>query len=95
MKTFLIAIVMFVVGFFVWGSVGVNLTLSSGYDYMVKYLWDVNALPSNATSTMKALYEKSKDQMVKDLTAKKDEIINSIKESVKEQLKKQIENIFG
>jgi hypothetical protein len=44
---------------------------------------------------MKALYEKSKDQMVKDLTAKKDEIINSIKESVKEQLKKQIENIFG
>jgi len=85
---------MFIIGFFVWGTVWVNLTLSSGYDYLVKYLWNIDSVPANATSTVKTFYEKTKDQMIKDLSAKKDEIIENIKESVKEQLKKQIEQIF-
>ena len=95
MKTFLIAIIMFVIGFFVGGGVGVNFTLNSGYDYMVNYLWDASKLPSNATASMKATFEKKKDEMIKSLNEQKDKIISDIKNSVKEQLKKQIEQIFN
>ena len=95
MKTFFIAIFMFILGFVIWGGMWINFSLNTWYDYLLKSVWNVSELPKNATQNMKLMYEKKKAQLIKEFTEKKDQIIKQIKENIKEQLKKQIENMFN
>jgi len=97
MKTFFIAIVMFILWFIIGSWVGINFTLNTWIDTIINNVWtqipkiNVDDVKKNINETI----NKKKQQIIENLQKKKDEIINKIKEDMRKKLKEQIDKIFG
>ena len=92
MKTFFIAILFFFIWLVVGWAVGFKVSLNMGYDSLVNQLKQYTNLWSDK---LNKLLEAQKEKAFQQLEAKKQEIIENIKQSIKSQLEKEIDKLFS
>ena len=92
MKIFFIAILFFFIWLVVGWAVGFKVSLNMGYDSLVNQLKQYTNLWSDK---LNKLLEAQKEKAFQQLEAKKQEIIENIKQSIKSQLEKEIDKLFS
>lgn len=95
MKSILIAIIFFIIGLIVWWWLWFKMSLNFSYDKMTDLI--KNDLPTSIwswTQKINLIYGKEKERIMKEISDKKQEILNNIKQQAKDYISKQIDNMF-